>query len=604
MKHQELIQFACGISADKQSMLEFVYDTLHNTFISFEEDDKEFLKLICQEALTHEMDPVHNKYIYSIDDGFNMSKFVPSRLYLFDLQKSCPLNKFQSALKAVRNLPGECTISLTDNEEMWETLKVLKEMTKHQRINIRYLKLQDINTRSNEMEAENSSSSSDDYSSSDDENLFQNLVRKVKKPFRNLKRRQRNRKTNDLGKIITNVLKTSKNIRYFEIWNCILSIPVYNHIVQQLFGCDKLTALYLYCTKNIPTKLGKAIAAMKCLEIVDLSFCHMTSRVSRAILTGLSHCRHLEEIRLAENQLTNCLGHIFTRHTEFPFLETLDICDTEITQSDVKDLLVSLSHGKLPKLETFFNENNNDHHTLYTDTLPLLLDVVYAPGSEALLADLGINGSEDPELYMLVEQFLKNTYPSRGDVQVILAAAEQNKLKKLEVLDLEGSITHYILQKPIIGSKEILGLSELVASDKLPQLTTLDLSHNKLTDLVEVLIRASYPQLQKLRIRYAGLSKQDVTSLADAVTANHLPKLEELKLCGNNDLGSAETECQNLVESLLSVYRENTLELYLLAIFMSWEMRDNLNSLCQERNIKLHFKEILYSVSASTLDGT
>ena len=117
---------------------------------------------------------------------------------------------------------------------------------------------------------------------------------------------------------------------------------------------------------------------------------------------------------------------------------------------------------------------------------------MHSPGSEALFADLGIHWFKDSEVYMdlLVEQFLKNTYPSRGDVEVILAAAEDGKLLEMEVLDLKehkADSSLSVLQENIIGSKEILGLSENVISQKLPRLKNLNLSHNKLTVLIEVL---------------------------------------------------------------------------------------------------------------------
>ena len=161
----------------------------------------------------------------------------------------------------------------------------------------------------------------------------------------------------------------------------------------------------------------------------------------------------------------------------------------------------------------------------------------------------------------------------------------------MEVLNLKGynkGSSLNFLQKTIIGRDEILALSEIVASGKLPQLASLNLSHNKLTDLMEVLMRASYPQLQRLKIRNAMLSKLDVSSLAHAVTLNHLPKLEYLDLCGNKP-GGAEIEWQNLVKSLLSVQRENKLKLFLADTNISLVTSHTLELLCGETNIDLNF---------------
>ena len=584
-----MIRFACGITEDKKSMLEFVFNTLLSTFVGFEEDDKEFFKLLCGEVYAiNKIDPEHNKYICLIDDDFDLSKFVPSRLYLFENFEASAASRFQFAMPNACNLSAECTIEVDFNEEMWDTLNIFKEITRFQQLTLRYLKLKLIDTKGKDDET--SSSSDDNSSSSGDETPFENLVRKTRNPFRILKRKVKNQKTNDLGKLIINVLKMSKNIRCLEITYCKLSSPVYNHIAYQLRECDKLIELDLFGTRNIPTKLGRAIASMKSLEVVNLSHCSMTRGISRAILTGLSHCKYLKTIGLSTNKLTNCLGHIFTKYTELPFLEHLEMGNTKITQSDVKSLVVSLSHRKLPKIEYFWCNHNNDHKTLFTDSLTLLLDVVHYPESKTLFRELDIDLSEDPKFHIFVKQFLRNSYPSRGDVQAILASAEESKLLQLEVLDLKGynkDSSLNFLQKSIIGRKEILGLSEIVASDKLPQLTSLNLSHNKLTDLMEVLLRVSYPQLQELYNVDTRLSKLDVNNLAHAVNLNHLPKLKRLDLRGNKP-GGAEREWQHLVESLLSVHTEYKLELFLADTNISLARWETLESLCRETNVELY----------------
>ena len=236
-----------------------------------------------------------------------------------------------------------------------------------------------------------------------------------------LKRTVKNQRVNDVGKFTMNGIKIGKSIRHVEITYCRLSSPVYKHIADQLRECDKLMKLNLSRTGNIPMKLGRAIASMRLLEVVSLSHCRMTPCVSRAILTGLSHCKYLKEIHLDDNRLTDCLGHIFTQCTEFPFLEDLNISESKITQSDFKNLLVSLSHRKMPKLQNFQCEDN---YTLFTVSLALLLDVAHYPESKALFDELFIiSWCKDPGFEIIVKRYLDNSHPSRGDVHAILAAA-------------------------------------------------------------------------------------------------------------------------------------------------------------------------------------
>ena len=606
MGHQEVIRFACGI---KESILEFVFTTLLSTFVCFQKDDKEFFGMLCGEAnAENKIDPVHNRYICLIDNDFDLSKFEPSRLYLFENFGTNAASWFQSPMPGVCNSSAECTIEALNNKKMWETLTVFREMTRFQQITVRYLKLRFIDTTS--------------------------------------------KGTNSSGDVI-NEIKISKNIRYVEISHCKLSSPLYNYIADQLCECEKLKELNLSETRNIPTKLGRAIASIKFLEVVNLYDCHMTPGISRAILNGLSHCGRLKVIRLDNNQLTNCLGHIFTNYTEFSNLKDLNISNAEITRSDFKNLLTSLRDRKCPKLANFSLSDRKVHasfqfynkNRLYPDSLALLLDVVDYPESKAFFDGLGLSEYEHLESDILVERYLCNSYLSRGDVQAVLTAAEKGKLVKLRVLNFGGCDKDSwlsFLNKTIIGREEVLGLSEIVTAHKLPQLRSLILSHNKLTDLIEVLMRASYPQLGALTITDAKLSKLDVSSLADAVTANHLPNLEYLNLSHNkltdlmevlmrasypkldwldisyarlsktdvtslgnavisnhlpkldhlnllgNKPGGADIGWQNLVASLLSVYSENRLTLFLRHSDMSLATCDTLESLCQETNIELY----------------
>ena len=142
MQHQEVIRFTCGIVEDKKSMLEFVFNTLLSTFVHFEKDDKEFFGLLCGEVFgANKIDPEHNKYICLINDDFDRSKFVPSRLYLFENFKINAARRFQSPMPGACKSSAECTIEVHHNESMWETLNVLKEMTRFQQITVRYLNL-------------------------------------------------------------------------------------------------------------------------------------------------------------------------------------------------------------------------------------------------------------------------------------------------------------------------------------------------------------------------------------------------------------------------------------------------------------------------------
>ena len=75
--------------AEKQSILDFVYNTLQNYFIYIEDDDEGFLESLCSEVSEEvTIDHEHNNYFYSIDDDFDVTNFTPSRFYTIALENA------------------------------------------------------------------------------------------------------------------------------------------------------------------------------------------------------------------------------------------------------------------------------------------------------------------------------------------------------------------------------------------------------------------------------------------------------------------------------------------------------------------------------------
>ena len=565
-KHQEVIRFACGITAEKQSILDFVYNTLQNDFIYIEDDDVGFLESLCNEVSEEvTIDYKHNNYFYCIVDNFDVANFRPSRFYMISIENApIELTAIKLAMLGKNCPSAECAIvGGGEKFSLCNGLKVLKEMKKCQTITTSSFFLNEIDTRDYES----------DQDVSDSEGYY---------PFRNIVKAIKDKKINDLGRLIINKLTIDKNIRFLVITSSKLSSAVFNHIAAQLNGCDKLKDLVISSSEGVSAKLGGSISSMKVLQTVNLSGCRMTSSVSRAVLKGLSHCSQLVVVILDENILKNNLRHLFdgAHHPVCPFLEGISMDDTNVTGSDMKSVLAALGHGKLPRLEDFSYSSESD--IVWTDTLAEMLRAVHHP----VFPSVSPIDARDPYItFEFVEKYLGGTWPSREDINTIVTAAKNDELKQLQTLNLSRvESTFKILRSTVLTKENIRKLSKIVASGQLPALTNLRLSHNKLTNCVADLLEAPFPQLIYLQMDHAALSKYDIRSLAKAPRIGKLPRLQSLDLSGNS-LGWSESEWENLITGLLSANRR--ISLYLYDTKLSEEISEMLTSLCTGTNVSL-----------------
>ena len=113
----------------------------------------------------------------------------------------------------------------------------------------------------------------------------------------------------ELEKQILRTLRFSDKLGSFLIANSYLSDSVFGHITQELQGCKHLEHISLTnVKKDIPVKLGTAIATMTSLKYVHIGAINMTEASRASLLNGLSQCRNLVHLQLTDTDLTDSLG--------------------------------------------------------------------------------------------------------------------------------------------------------------------------------------------------------------------------------------------------------------------------------------------------------
>ena len=145
------------------------------------------------------------------------------------------------------------------------------------------------------------------------------------------------------------------------------------------------------------------------LSVVDLN--HFRVAVHRTTFVNL------RRLFMSHNVLENEIGKILT-DSGFPFLEVLEMCNTQLNKVDVISLSVAVHSGKLPRLKVL-----NLAENVLTDTLSFLLDDFCGTSGFRSLESLSLG----------------NTDLCKTDMEFLSGAIISERLPNLGSLDLEGN---------------------------------------------------------------------------------------------------------------------------------------------------------------------
>ena len=342
-----------------------------------------------------------------------------------------------------------------------------------------------------------------------------------------------------------------------------------------------------------------------------LTRCCIPQSLGRSFTEALSHCTMLTNLLLGGNHLRNCVADLFSG-PGFQFLYQLSLHYTGLSKEDIGSLSAAVRDGKLPRLGAL-----NLSLNAFTDCVADLFD---HPGFQSI-DTLDLN----------------NTKLNATDLKSLSQAVTEGKLSSLENLILSDnvlagfmgqllssnllSLVELKLKNAELGGDDITDISKAVREGKLPNLETLQLSGNILTNHLGKLLDADYPSLKQLKINETELNKTDLEYLAEAISEGKLPKLccfnqpddifEEskkadaqldgkdesvgwqpytpqklAKLClkGNN-LSAMEAEVENLIRTCVPSCEY--LELKLSDKNLSDELCERIKIICQESKISL-----------------
>ena len=219
----------------------------------------------------------------------------------------------------------------------------------------------------------------------------------------------------------------------------------------------------------------------------------------------------------------------------------------------------------------------------------------------------------DCELENLKRLILKRTSLSETDVVQLFQAISNNKFPDLMELNLsgnilEGSFHHLVkgsglglqslevfnLKNTRLGDSDISGLVTLIKLQQIPNLKTLILSGEILTEvIVDTLGDSSQPvftNLETLRIPDAQLSGSDVKSLTDAVKVGRLPNLKSIRLGLDPDADERDNMAvEEFIETCVK-YVQHVMFIKILGKQLSYDSCRKMTSLCAGTPVHLVVK--------------
>ena len=396
-------------------------------------------------------------------------------------------------------------------------------------------------------------------------------------------------------RLVSESLKLSRRAKMLRLLKCKLDSHGFLHLAEQLRGCEDLEKLHFTDTSvcssdDLPVggKLGAALSTLSSLKNVVMKDCQLRNPVSESLLLGLAKCQNLVSLDLGNNTLTNCLERLFAGNdTGFPFLEQLYLEKTDLSEEDFININKAFSESKLPKLKYLGLQGN------------------YLQGSMKILLGQP-NGQKFPSLKGL---WIQNTALSRDDIQAIVECSRAGQLPMLQHLNLSHNtlkdsmgilfddkkipafpaLRDLTLKYTDLNTADITRLSQAAQNGKLKTLEILNLKGNKLVCCLRSLFgntaHPGFPSLEQLSLDNATLNKVDVSSLSQAITSDKLPKLKLLTLKFNN-LCSSERETEELIKNCVFQYKHR-MHLELNENNLSEDFCTEMKSFCLDSNILL-----------------
>ena len=569
--NREVLRSALCLTTNANSFIEVILNKLIkwlriNPIKNVPED---FLKSLGKEVQNDTiMNIMHNKYFnYATQE--DPVVHIPCRFYLCkEFQYKIPQFEFVrfyvDETGSADFSPAELSLSSTSTYSLNNALKIIKMIQRYQTVTIVKLHLEHICV----------------------ERIPANLVidggmNPVKIALCDL-----------VEKTLPCIIKFNENMGLLRLVACYFSKPVFEHLAEELYGCERMKLLSLRSVgNNFPLKLAKSIATMTSLEDADMYKFALTPEICRAVLRGLSVCSQLVSLNIGGTEMTDCLKYLFldSSHCGFPSLEELGITDAKLSAGDLISITNAVRQDKLPRLKRICLARN-----------------ILKSKVETVMGDQKGKYVVYPALEILC---LTECKLNRTDIGSISQALTRNQLPQLQsislgfntltdcIIDLFGgkvhssfsTLTQLYLQCTQPNAADLRNLSRTLSQAVMSNCKTLDLSKNKLTGIIAELFAGNgLPFVNTLNLKDTHLNSRDRENIIDGIKSEKLPALVKLDL-SDSKLPMLEAQLKRLCEACITHFRKHRINVEVsLDGFADYEkIFDRISELCKGTNVSL-----------------
>ena len=396
----------------------------------------------------------------------------------------------------------------------------------------------------------------------------------------------------------TEVFNISHRARSIYLLNCVLPAAMLGHILQQISVSSMITRIYFRGTSlgHIKSLSLQYLPSLTHLDLWNTNLCRFHI-LHLGYLMENRRLPNLMEMNLGGNNFyhiqddADILLQIIAKNHRRNIVVVIQKCI--LPRTFVQKITQHANESNPLTIRVDDNDQNDTEQVVLEDVSRRIYQTIHTWGSEILLEDLSLVGCKlprhlcDPILKVLSDHRSIVNLDLSGNTLGIHGCHLVNTIKiwgkepSLQQLDLTGCSLPVEVCGPL-----------LLALGKCRKLTELWLPGNALTACLQYFLahpNSKLPSLEELFLSYTKLNRWDLLHLTQLIRTEKMPQLRELDL-GANNLNTMQEPLCELVQALV-YHHQRELKLNLYFNNLSNEFKERIKILCQNSSIELEFKE-------------
>ena len=370
------------------------------------------------------------------------------------------------------------------------------------------------------------------------------------------------------------VFRLSTNAQSSLMRSCSFPLQLLENLVHKLSDCNTVSIID-FSNTNLVDVSSLTLSNKTSLTHLDLSMTNMSAELCRSICQQLTDITRLKYLSMARNDLSLVSKFRLDNKRNLRYLSientkmSAELCESIFQQlTNITHLeYLNLSENDLSQMSKFTLNNKrtlkylnlrNTHmsSTLYHTICEQLTDL---QSLEQFLV------STEDFCYQIYGECVTKCYLSNTHLPSHICRRVLHQINRFSTLwwltitnPLTGCLSSFLpdphpglpelvelsLRDTALSKEDLQHLSQITASNKLPNLSTLNLSRNTLTECLSSLLPDPHPELPKItnfQLKNTALNKEDVQHLFNIIQRDKLPKLRILDLSQNTLTGCLST---------------------------------------------------------------